>query len=152
MRISTLLLLCLALISCSKKPPEKKDLPNLSQIELAEAAVSVDKSLDTLSELSAERAILQVQPQTREQLDYGMYQLASVDWVGPGEPLIKQLAQAAGYHVRTIGKAPVYSGLVAIDKRQVAIGELLRDVALQMEHTADVVVFPKSKLIEIRYL
>ena len=151
MRISILFLLCLTLISCASEPPES-DLPNLAQIELAEAAVSVDKSLDNLNEISAERAILQVAPQTQDQLDYGMHQLASVDWVGPGEPLIKQLAQAADYHVRVIGKTPIYDGLVTIDKRQVTIGELLRDVALQMQHYADVVVFPNSKLIEIRYL
>ncbi len=151
MRISLLLLFCLTLIGCHSKKPES-ELPNLSQIELAEAAVSVDRSLDNLNEIAAERAILPVAPETQDQLDYGMYQLASVDWVGPGEPLIKQLAQAAGYHVRVIGKTPVYSGLVTIDKRQVTIGELLRDVALQMQHDADVVVFPNSKLIEIRYL
>lgn len=149
-RIIALVIFSFIITGCVKEPPPP-DLPNVAQFELSEAAVSVDRSLDNLNEISAERAILVVEPHTQEQLDYEMRQLASVDWVGPGEPLVRELAHAVGYHVRVIGKAPVFTGIVTLDKRQVPVGELLRDVALQMESTADIVVFPKSKLIEIRY-
>ncbi len=34
---------------------------------------------------------------------YGMAQQVSIDWSGPVEPLLKQLANASGYRLRSIG-------------------------------------------------
>lgn len=153
MRTFLLSLLCLSLIACyrefeAEEPPE---LPDLNRTELSEAAISVSTSLDTLAEIDAERQLVRVEPQTQDQLDFHMQQLASVDWSGPAEPLVRRLAQAIDYHVRVIGKAPPHVIIVNISKRDVSVGELLRDVALQIHRDADIVVFPQSKLIEIHY-
>ena len=158
MRKISVLLLSLALMGCHGTHVARDDndvpddLPDLNNIELAEASIAVSNSLDNLSALSAERQVVRVEPQTQEQLDYGMLQLVSVDWAGPAEPLVRRLAAAENYHVRVIGKAPPHIVIVDLSKRQVSVGEVLRDVALQIQHDADIVVYPKSKLIEIHYL
>jgi defect-in-organelle-trafficking protein DotD len=144
--------LCISIAGCQVPPRNPADdLPDLGNIELGEAAIAVSKSLDDLAALSAERQVARVEPQTQEQLDYNMYQLASVDWSGPAEPLIRRLAQAVDYHVRVIGKAPPNIVIVNISKRNVSVGELLRDVALQIQRDADLLVYPQSKLIELHY-
>lgn len=144
--------LCVTLVGCQVPPRNPADdLPDLDEIELGEAAIAVSKSLDDLAALSAERAVVRVEPITQEQLDYNMYQLASVDWSGPAEPLIKTLAQAVDYHFRVLGKAPPNIVIVNISKRNVSVGELLRDITLQIERNADLIIYPQSKLIELHY-
>jgi defect in organelle trafficking protein DotD len=148
-------LLCINLLACRhvyrEPPPSHVEMPDLNKADLADAAIAATDSLEQLAALDAERKVVRVEPQTQEQIDYHMHQLASVDWSGPAEPLIRRLAQAVDYHVRVIGKAPPHVIIVNISKRNVTVGELLRDVALQIHRDADVVVFPQSKLIEIHY-
>ncbi len=147
-------LLCISLIGCRhnfNEPEDPPELPDLNKADLSEAAIAATDSLEQLAAMDAERQVVRVEPQTQEQLDYHMPQLASVDWTGPAEPLVRRLAQAVNYHVRVIGKAPPHVIIVSISKRDVPVGELLRDVALQIHRDADLVVFPQSKLIEIHY-
>lgn len=152
MRIVCLILVCLSLISCKKPPKElPTDLPDLSGIELSEAAIGVDESLQNLAIVMAEHRPIYIEPRSIDQVDFGMYQLATVDWAGPAEPLIRRLAQVEDYHVRVLGKAPPSGALVTISKEEATVGEILRDVALQIQNDADVVIFPQNQLIEVRY-
>ena len=153
MRIVCLLFICLSLLGCRKtiETSTGPDLPDLSRIELSEAAIGVDESLSNLAAVMAEREPIRVEPRSIDEVDFGMYQLASVDWAGPAEPLIERLAQVENYHVRVLGKTSHNGALVQISKRETPVGEILRDVALQIQQDADIVVFPQDKLIEIRY-
>jgi len=153
MRIVCLLLICLSLIGCRRTIETEygPDLPDLSRLELSEAAIGVDESLSNLAAVMAERDPIHIEPRSIGEVDFGMYQLASVDWAGPAEPLIERLAQVENYHVRVLGKTPYNGALVQISKRETPVGEILRDVALQIQQDADIVVFPQDKLIEIRY-
>jgi defect-in-organelle-trafficking protein DotD len=152
-RIVWILFISLGLIGCRKTIETRTtpDLPDLSRVEMSEAAIGVDESLSNLAAVMAEREPIRVEPRSIEEMDFGMYQLASVDWAGPAEPLIERLAQVENYHVRVLGRAPHSGALVQISKRETPVGEILRDVALQIQQDADVIVFPQDKLIEIRY-
>lgn len=153
MRICTLVFIfCLLLTGCQVPPKDPaSDLPDLTHIELGEAAIAVSDSLDDLAAISAERAVVKIEPQTQEQLDYHLTQLASVDWTGPAEPLIRELARTVNYHVRVIGKAPPNIVIVNLSKRNTPVGELFRDITLQIQQHADLIIYPQSKLIEIHY-
>ncbi|MFI4954513.1 MAG: DotD/TraH family lipoprotein [Gammaproteobacteria bacterium] len=153
MRIRILMIIsCLVVAGCQiPREDPADDLPDLNHIELGEAAIAVSDSLDDLAAISAERAVVRIEPQTQDQLDYNLTQLASVDWTGPAEPLVQELAQAVNYHVRVIGKAPPNIVIVNLSKRNTPVGELLRDVTLQIQQHADLIIYPQSKLIEIHY-
>jgi len=82
---------------------------------------------------------------------YGMALNASIDWSGPVESLVQQLAQAVKYQVRILGVKPSIPILVTLSERNVPVADILRDAAFQCGQRAELVVLPDSKVIEIRY-
>jgi defect-in-organelle-trafficking protein DotD len=82
---------------------------------------------------------------------YGMGGLTTIDWSGPVEPLIRQIANASNYRVRVLGTAPAIPVLVTVNAKNVMLGDVLRDVGYQCGKRANVVLFPGARVIEIRY-
>lgn len=128
-------------------PPKKRDS---AMTTMAEAATSVTSSLQTLEGIrKAENPAYQKNlpnPST-----YNMNQLSSVDWTGPIEPLVKRLAKASNYRFRVLGTAPAIPVIVSISDKNVSLAEILRDADYQAGKKADIVVYTKSRTIELRY-
>jgi defect-in-organelle-trafficking protein DotD len=82
---------------------------------------------------------------------YGMAEPVSVDWTGPVESLIKQLATACNYRLRILGYQPAIPVLVTVNAKNEMIADVIRDVGYQCGRRANVVVFPESRVIELRY-
>lgn len=118
---------------------------------LAEAAGSVGQSLTRLGGI--EQAAMPPQTVTEPPLpsSYGMAIPASIDWNGPIEPLVKQIAEATHYQLRVLGKAPAIPVIVSITAENASMGDILRDIGYQAGRHADVVVFPSTKTVELRY-
>ena len=114
--------------------------PNL---ELTEAAVSVSRSLNELS--SMEKA-------SRVGRTTDMSGAASVDWSGPVEPLLRQIALISGYRLRVLGVNPAIPVLVTVNAKDLPLGAIIRDVDLQCAKKAYVKVFPESRIIKLRYM
>jgi defect-in-organelle-trafficking protein DotD len=82
---------------------------------------------------------------------YGMQGLTTIDWSGPVEPLLKQIAMAANYRLRVLGTPPAIPVIVTIFSKNKMLGDVLRDVGYQCGRRATVVVYPGSQVIELRY-
>lgn len=132
---------------------EAIDRANLSkaQMQLANAAVSINSSLMELSAIS--RAVYPAVrlPDLPNAAKIGLGKLASVDWTGPVEPLIKNIASVSNYKVRILGKLPPLPVLVSITKQNTAMAVILRDAAFQCGNKVDIVIYPTSRVIELRY-
>ena len=139
----------LLLTGCSPPPPELHlDNPDTS---LAEASYSVSRSISNLSEVAqASHPLPKLDPPPNP-ASYGMGGLASVDWSGPIEPLVRQIAKLTGYRVMVLGTEPAIPVLVTLyDKNRMA-ADILRDAGFQAGRRAAVVIYPESRVIEIRY-
>ncbi len=144
------ILFCLMQCACSSKNPNQGNIDNANSA-LAEASYSVSRSLVSLSETAqAAHPAPNIAP-SPSPASYGMSGLTSIDWSGPVEPLICQLAKAANYRVRVLGKAPAIPVLVSIYDRNRMLADVLRDVGFQCGRRAAIVVYPDSRVIELRY-
>jgi len=150
-----LLIIACSLAACSNQNArqEQIDKANLSkaQMELANAATSISNSLMELSAI--QRAVYPAVklPDLPNANRIGLGKLASVDWTGPIEPLIKNIASISNYKIRIIGRVPPLPVLVSITKQNTALAVILRDAAFQCGNKVDIIIYPISKVIELRY-
>lgn len=123
-----------------------------AEIKLAEAAVSVSRSLDSLAEIEkAAHPCLRLPPPI-DACQYGLACLASIDWVGPVEPLVRRIGDATHYCVRVLGRAPAIPVIVSINAKNIPFADILRNVSLQIHKKACIVIYPNSRVIELRYI
>jgi defect-in-organelle-trafficking protein DotD len=121
-----------------------------AQVQLAEAASSVGKSLQQLSAMqmavTPKTSVPEIDAQTT-----GMTQSASLDWYGPVLPLLEQIGKATGYKVQVLGDAPSIPLIVSISVNNQVMADILRNVAYQAHNKADIQVYPAKRVIELRY-
>jgi defect-in-organelle-trafficking protein DotD len=153
----TILSSCFLLSACATQHYDQRhtqSIPtenNLAYVTLAEAAASVSQSITSLGETEQAAhppASVREPPQPET---YGMGIPTSIDWDGPIEPLIQQIANAANYKLRVLGSPPAIPVIVSISAKDTAIGDILRDIGYQSGQQAQVVVFPSTRIIELRY-
>ena len=123
-----------------------------AQAQLAQAASSVSGSLQKLDavQLAAHPNAKMAKPLNARAI--GMSQVTSVDWNGPVEPILNKIAAASGYQVRVLGQKPAIPTLVSVNANNETLASILRNVTYQIHTKADVVVYPKTKVIELRYI
>lgn len=150
-KISFVILLFLLLNACATPKPPQGLYVNKTDTSLAEASYSVSRSVADLAETAqAAHPLPNVAPPPSP-ATYGMGGLTSVDWSGPVQPLVEQLARASNYRVRVLGTTPAIPVIVTIYVKNAMLGDILRDVGYQCGRRASVVVFPESRVIELRY-
>jgi defect-in-organelle-trafficking protein DotD len=137
------------LSACASRPPEMH-LDN-QDASLAEASYSVSRSISSLSEVAQAAHPLPKLDPPPNPASYGMAGLASIDWSGPVEPLVRQIAKMTGYRVRVLGTEPAIPVLVSVYDKNMMVADILRDVGFQCGRRAAIVVYPESRVIEIRY-
>ncbi len=120
-------------------------------VSLAHAATSVSHTLANLAEIEQAASPTPPLHQPPDPASYGMAGLVSIDWTGPVEPLVQRIAQATNYKLRVLGSAPPIPVMVSVTARQESLGTLLRNVGYQCGKRAHVVIFPNTKVIELRY-
>lgn len=147
----SIIFLFLFLSACAApKQPKGFDL-NKSQASLAEASYSVSRSIVDLAEVAQAAHPLPALAPPPDPASYGMAGLSTVDWSGPIEPLLKQIALASNYRLRVLGTEPAIPVLVTVYSKNVMLGDILRDVGYQGGRRAQVVVYPDCRVIELRY-
>ncbi|EKD54671.1 MAG: DotD protein [uncultured bacterium] len=145
-----ILFLSIILSACVPPPKTPGPLDN-TDASLSEASYAVSRSISGLSETAqATRPFPKLDPPPNP-ASYGMAGLTSVDWSGPVEPLVKQIAKATHYRVRILGTSPAIPVLVSVYDKNMMIADILRDVGYQCGRRAEVVIFPDSRVIELRY-
>lgn len=135
-------------VAANKAPAELNNQD--AQVQLAEAASSVGKSLQQLSAMQ-----MAVTPKTDiPEIDAkttGMTQMASLDWYGPVLPLLEQIGKATGYKVKVLGDAPAIPVIVSISVNNQVMADILRNVTYQVHNKANITVYPDKRIIELRY-
>ena len=148
--LTFLTLLCFLILSGCAKPPASAVQDNTGA-SLSEASYAVSRSIVSLSETAQAAHPLPALDPPPSPASYGMAGLTSIDWSGPVEPLINQIARAANYRVRVLGVPPAIPVLVTLYDKNRMLADVLRDVGYQCGRRATVVVYPESRVIELRY-
>lgn len=122
-----------------------------AQEQVAEAATAIGRSLQELSAVQ-----MTVHPPQKLQKPFnpytiGMDKMASINWTGPVEPVLKKIAQATRYQLRVLGRKPALPVLISLDIKNKPIADILRNITYQVVMKADIAVYPKSHTIELRY-
>lgn len=152
-KIALLFIISAMTVSCvkttMKKPPQNAPSDDAG-IKLAEAAGSVSRSLIELARI--EKAM---KPVDKKRLvsptSFNLQARASVDWAGPIEELTKRLAKACYYRLRVLGHRPAIPVLINLTRHDETIATILRDIDYQAGRKADIKIYPKTKMIELRY-
>jgi defect-in-organelle-trafficking protein DotD len=139
------------LSACTSTSPTVTTSTTSTDVSLSEASYAVSKSIVNLAEVAqASHPLPAVDPQPNP-ASFGMGQVISIDWSGPVEPLIRQLAYASNYRLRVLGSHPGIPVLVTVAAKNSLLADVVRDVGFQCGRRATVVVYPDSRVIELRY-
>jgi defect-in-organelle-trafficking protein DotD len=122
-----------------------------ASIQLAEAATAISQSLYQLAEVE-KAATPHKQLKLPDPLSYGMANKVSVDWTGPLATILQKVAKLTGYKTRIIGTEPSIPVVVSVQAENEPIGNILRNVAYQAHQSAQVMLYPKQRVIELRYV
>lgn len=159
MRIKTYLIIIsgLLLVSCAPYPKRNSitlmtdDTMRQAESQLSDASVSIKNSLFELAEIQKAAYPAVKLPGLPDADKLGMGHLASIDWTGPIEPFLKDVARVTYYKLRVLGKAPSIPIIVSLSEQKVPIATILRNAAYQCGNRANIVVYPRSRIIELRY-
>jgi defect-in-organelle-trafficking protein DotD len=81
----------------------------------------------------------------------GLSKIVSIDFSGPVEDLLNQIASASNYELRVLGVRPSIPALVSITMKNVTVADVLRNATLQVVRKADITVYSAQRIIELRY-
>lgn len=148
---------CGGMVACESMPssfsnnaPQVVAAPDAVSARLAEAADKASHALQTLAAVENARtkqpAISAVENAPPE-----LMRAMTVNWVGPVEPIVKSLADRAGYNFQTFGGPPPNTVVVSIDAENQPIIEIMRNIGLQLGNRANVKVNGKMRSVEIHY-
>ncbi len=124
--------------------------PDPVGLRLASAADRASAALQTLASVEQSRnpgVSIQAVPAAPQELR----RTVSLNWVGPIEPLVRTLADRAGYLTQVNGDVPPAPVVVSIIAKQKSVVEVLRDVGLQAGTRADISVDPDRRIVELNY-
>lgn len=140
------------LIGCgTSRIPYPTQTSQNATIKLAEAAESVSHSFVELSRIQHATTPVDQSKQLPDPDTFGMQGTASIDWSGPIEPLLQSIANASRFKLRILGKKPVIPIIVSHNVKNIPLAHIVRDIDYIAGNRAHIVVFPKEKVIELRY-
>jgi defect-in-organelle-trafficking protein DotD len=76
---------------------------------------------------------------------------ASVDWSGPMAEVTEQIALAAHYCLRIIGRSPAIPVIISLNVKDQSLAEILRNIDYQAGKKANIRVYPNTQVVELRY-
>ena len=120
--------------------------------QLMKSAMSVEDSLRTLAATQEVYAKNAINTDVLITAQGGMGGLASIDWSGPIEPLLEKIGEMTQYRVKVLGPIPSIPVIVTMSARERMIADVLKDAGLQAGKRANLVVYPTSRIIELRYI
>lgn len=143
-------------------PMKIKPRPTNGQ-ETVSTSVDVDQQLtsvaysvqDSLRTLAASKEPLEINAINTDPLvtpEGGMGNRVTLDWSGPIEPLLYELASMSRYDVKVLGPTPGIPVVVTVMGENRCIADLLKDAGFQAARKANIVVYPASRIIELRYI
>jgi defect-in-organelle-trafficking protein DotD len=155
MRLSTRLLFVVfacGLTACTDNMPKPQLVvePENVTMRLAAAADKASSALDQLAAIEQNRTPTDLPP-LASSAPPELRRSITVNWIGPVEPIAKQLADRASYQFNITGNKPETPVIVSLNVRNQPVIESLRDVGLQLGGRAELKVDPNLKVIELNY-
>lgn len=124
--------------------PDPIGLRVASAVDRASAALQTLASVEQARNPNAAIAAAPYAPQE-------LRRTVSMNWNGPIEPVMRALADRAGYQFQMNGDVPPAPVVVNIQAKQKSVVEVLRDAGLQAGSRADVVVDTERHIVELNY-
>lgn len=128
--------------------PENMDR-NVESLEIAGKEIS--SALNNLERLERYKKPRIIKVKDENMRKYGLGARVGIDWTGPIEPLMREIAGYSNYTLTVLGHSPAIPVLVSSSHSDIELGDVIREAHLQAKERADIAVYPKSKIIEIRY-
>ncbi len=126
------------------------------QTNLVDIAYSVDRSLKELHAIEkASHPIEYKKILAEEKKEAKLYaEKVSIDWTGPVEPLLESIATKYHYQFNILGHAPPIPVLIQLSVKNMALGEVLKNIDWQAGTKAHLSISSSStgQLIELRYV
>lgn len=146
-----LLPIVLILSACGTSVQRQTVDVSAAEHALLATASSIENSLRLLAaaQANAPRPLIDVSSLVTE--EGGLGGKATLDWSGPVEPLLVKISDLTNYQLRIIGNTPKIPVMVSVTKEKQVLAEILRDVGLQTGDRAALVVYPGTRVIELRY-
>lgn len=122
-----------------------------AQAQVAQAATSVDSSLQELSaiQIATHKGVKLSKPKRARK---GMAKQASLQWNGPVEPVVRRIAAASGYKLYVLGNKPAIAIIVNVNARNQSLAQILRNITFQAASAATIKVYSgRRNIIELRY-
>lgn len=146
------------LIGCSRQhtthltmSPHHTARPSVhTSVKISEAAESISESLVALASIQKTATPPKHKTLTDPNI-YDMQGIASIDWSGPIEPLVRQIANASHYRMRVLGKAPAIPIILTIRADRQPLAQILRNIDYMAGKKANIAIDPAKKIIELRY-
>lgn len=137
---------------CSSNTQSLSDIQTQNaNVELAQASATISHTLTDLGSLQRAATPSLAMKQLPDPNTYGMDAMASIDWSGPVEPVVREIANASRYQLKVFGSVPAVPVLVSVHQRNSTLGYILRDIDYQCASKANIVVYPLRHVIELRY-
>lgn len=124
--------------------------PDPIGLRLASAVDRASAALQTLASVEQARnpaASVQAAPNAPQELR----RVVSLDWNGPIEPVVRKLADRAGYKFQILGDTPPVPIVVTVRSVEKSVIDVLRDIGLQAGSRADIIVDAERRMVEINY-
>ena len=122
-----------------------------SNAKLVEVSTGVSQSLRELAKIQRSVHNVQHVSDDPKMLQVALPQRTTIDWTGPVDRFMEKIAHTAGLRYRVVGTPPPVPIIVSVNKRDVRMGDLIRDVAYQVQNQA-IIMVTKDKVIELRYI
>lgn len=139
------------LAACGNPPkPQLVVEPENVTMRLAQAADRASNALDTLASIEQVRTPTDLPPLAAS-APAELRRSVTVNWIGPIEPIAKQLADRASYRFDVTGNVPETPVIVSMNVRNQPVIEGLRDLGLQLGGRAELKVDANLHRIELHY-
>ncbi len=129
--------------------------PVTAQQDIAIHAAQVNQSLEELYAIEKakkpENLIIQATPSLGP-MHPTLRQPLTIDWSGPVEPLLAEIALRTHYRLKIMGVPPAIPLLVSINMRQASAQDVLQNIRSQIYERGDLLIFPEQRVMELHYL
>lgn len=125
--------------------------PDPAMLAIARSADQIQRSWNRLGAIEAAKAPAYARyADDYMTLPYGLQKRVAINWNGPIEPLLRQIARDSGYGFRIIGHRPAVPVFVSmVTSEPIPLGFLLRDAGYQCGDRAGITL--SGNVIELSY-
>lgn len=129
---------------------DPKNLAN-DRENMVATGMEINSSLTDLEKIERYNKQRIIKVKDEDMASIGLGKRVFVDWTGPVEPLLSEIAAYTNYKFKVVGLSPAIPVIITVVSSDIEVGDIVRTAHLQARERADVVIYPRSKTIELRY-